>query len=201
MPAETRSVATAKQQPSESNRDLQSLLGPPPLLEGEDPTAYEELWRRMRSAVAPVDVIEEFWVRDYVDLLWETMRLRRLKAALMRAAAHEGLAKVLTPLVPNMLDRNDLVRAWASRGREARQKVTGLLKGAGQDEAAIAAQTFAAKLDTFERMDRLIAQAEARRNTVLREVERRREAVARRLRDASEMIEDAEFTEIDGDER
>ena len=80
-------VTTANQQPSESNRDLQSLLGPAALLEGEDPSAYDELWRRMKTAVAPADTIEEMWVRDIVDLLWETLRYRRLKAKLMQSAA------------------------------------------------------------------------------------------------------------------
>jgi hypothetical protein len=177
--------------------DLQSLLGPAPILEGEDASAYEALRVQIRAAVEPKDIIEEFWVRDVVDLLWETLRLRRLKAALMHAAAHEGLDKVLTPLVPRFSERGDLVRAWASRDRDALNEVTELLKRAGLDEAAIAAQTLAIKLDAFERIDRLIAQTEARRNAVLREVDRRREAVARRLRDASAVIEDAEFTEID----
>ncbi len=53
---------------------------------------------RIRSAVAPNDIIEEIWARDVLDLLWETLRLRRLKAKLMRAAAHERLDELLRPL-------------------------------------------------------------------------------------------------------
>ncbi len=71
MPAEGRGLTTANQPPSQRNRDLQSLLGPAPLLEGEDPTAYDELWQHVKTAVAPADAIEEVWVRDIVDLLWE----------------------------------------------------------------------------------------------------------------------------------
>jgi hypothetical protein len=56
--------------------DLQSLFGPVPLLAGEDASAYEALKGQIRAAVAPKDVIEEIWVRDVLDLLWETMRLR-----------------------------------------------------------------------------------------------------------------------------
>jgi hypothetical protein len=61
------------------------------------------------------NAIEELWVRDIVDLLWESIRLRRLKAALMRANTHEGLAKLLAPLAPNLFEGNELVRAWFSR--------------------------------------------------------------------------------------
>jgi hypothetical protein len=53
------------------------------------------------------------------------------------------------------------------------------------------------KLDTFERIDRLIMQSEARRTMFLRELDRHRDVVARRLREASAAIADAEFREVD----
>ena len=61
----------------EKEPDLQSLLGPPPVLESEDASAYEALKFRIFSAVKPEDAIEQMWVRDVLDLLWETTRLRR----------------------------------------------------------------------------------------------------------------------------
>jgi hypothetical protein len=96
----------------EEERNLQSLLGPPPLLEGEDASAYEALKLRILSAVKPEDAIEEMWVRDVLDLLWETARLRRLKANLMHAAAHEGLRRLLDPLV-YFTSLDGLVQGWA----------------------------------------------------------------------------------------
>jgi hypothetical protein len=170
-------------------------LGPAPLLEGEDASAYEALNGRIRSAVAPNDIIEEIWARDVLDLLWETMRLRRLKAKLMRAAAHEGLNELLRPLTGSWLN-DELVNGWARRDEKSVKKVDALLKQAGLDQEAIAARTLAVKLDAFERIDRMITQTEARRNMILREIDRHREALARRLREASAMIEDAQFTEI-----
>lgn len=175
---------------------MQALLGPPPILAGEDVNSYDALYSRIRGAVDPKDVIEEFWVRDIVDLLWEALRLRRLKAWLMAAAAPEGLAKLLTPLVPNYSQRASLVRDWAGKKGDALQEVSLLLKEAGLDEMAIAAETLLVKIDAFERIDRLIMQAETRRNAVLREIDRRREAVAHRLREAAAIIDDAEFREI-----
>ena len=77
--------------------DLKALLGPPPLLDGEDADAYDALYRQIRTAIAPRDFIEEIWARDFVDNLWETLRLRRLKVNLMRASAHEGLERLLGP--------------------------------------------------------------------------------------------------------
>lgn len=184
--------------PDPSTLDLQSLLGPPPLIEGEDPVAYEALAARIRAAVEPRDVIEEIWVRDIADNLWETLRLRRLKAKLLHASAHNGLRVLLAPLI-NYRDLNDTVQQWAQGDGTTRKFVTATLKNAGLDEEAIYAQTFAAKLDTFEKIDRMIMQTEARRNMVLREVDRHRDVIARRLREVAMEIEDGQFEVIEPD--
>jgi dephospho-CoA kinase len=110
--------------------------------------------------------------------------------------APAGLSKLLTP-VATWATVERLVQGWARGDFNDRMEVVALLHKAGLDEDAIAAQTLAVDIDVFERLDRLIAQAEARRNAVLREIDRRRETVARRLREVAQMIEDAEFTEVD----
>jgi hypothetical protein len=46
----------------------------------------------------PRDAIEEFLTRDVVDLTWEILRLRRLKAGLLRASGSSGIAKVMNSL-------------------------------------------------------------------------------------------------------
>ena len=63
---------------------------------GQDLAAYDELLARVSGAVKPSDVLEEIWVRDVVDLVWEALRLRRLKADLIAANAHEGLEQILS---------------------------------------------------------------------------------------------------------
>ena len=73
-------------------------LGPPPLFEGEDAAAYDELWARIAGAINPADIFEELWVRDIVNGDWQVSRLRRLQASLMTAAAHAGLQNLLDPL-------------------------------------------------------------------------------------------------------
>ena len=82
----------------------------------------------------------------------------------------------------------------ANRERDAVKEVDGLLRQAGLDQEAIAAQTLALKLDTIERIERMIMQTEGRRNmikstttaTCWRDV----------LREAATDIEDAEFEAI-----
>ena len=70
-----------------------ALFGPPPLLEGENAAAYDELLARVSGAMNPTDIFEEIWVRDVVDLAWETFRLRRLKSSLLAANAPKGLTR------------------------------------------------------------------------------------------------------------
>lgn len=177
--------------------EIRALLGPPPLLEGEDRSTYDALHDRIYAAVRPEDTLEEIWTRDIVDLIWETLRLRGLKVALMRAAAHEGLEKILEALGGPWGANSDTVAGWMRRDQKSVRNVESQLKQAGLDQDAIAAQTLAAKLDTFEKLDRMIMQAEARRNAALREIDRHRIALAQRLRTLGKEIEDAEFAEVD----
>ena len=85
--------ALAPASPSAPTRTpYRALLGPRPLIDGEDGTNYDVILERIFADVAPKDFVEEIWVRNVVDLVWESIRLRHLKSQLLRAAAHEGLA-------------------------------------------------------------------------------------------------------------
>ena len=75
------------------------MFGPPPVLEGEDTAAYDELFARLRAAVTPADIIDEMLIADVAYLEWEVLRWRRLKLSLIRA---RGL-KALKTLVHKML--------------------------------------------------------------------------------------------------
>jgi len=173
-----------------------ALFGPPPLLEGEDTAAYDELLVRISGAVKPADILEEIWVRDVVDLVWEAFRLRRLKANLMTAVAHEGVKRILTPLLGGSR-AYDLAEAWARRERGAIKQVDELLASAGLTMDAVMAQTLSLKLDDIDRIDRMIATAEARRNLIMREIERHRATWAQDLRQAAQEAEDVEFEAIE----
>lgn len=67
------------------------IFGPPPLLEGEDSAAYDQLLARVSESVSPTNIIEQIWVGDISDLTWEILRLRRLKAGLLSAQVPDML--------------------------------------------------------------------------------------------------------------
>src|SRR5262245_40795700 len=115
-------------------------LGPAMLVAGESSQAYDNLSARIRAVVEPADMLEEIWVRDVTDLAWEVSRLRRVKAHLMQACAHEGLAKALSHLrVGN--DHYIIARRWFAGDAEAAQIVNRAFAAAGLTADAVTALT------------------------------------------------------------
>jgi hypothetical protein len=172
-----------------------TLLGPPPLIEGEDAAAYGELLNRISAAVKPKDILEEIWVRDIVDLAWEALRWRRLKSNLLAASIHAGLKQVLDPLC-GIFEADQLAQSWARNEAAGRKEVKQLLASAGLSMDAVVAQTLALKISDTERIDRMVMAAEARRDATLREIERHRATLGQALRRETEQVEEGEFEEV-----
>ena len=158
-------------------------FGPAPLAEGEVACAYDELLLRISCAVRPADIFEEIWVRDIVDLTWEALRLRRLAAGLMTVGARRALELDLRPLV-GFDQARGMARGWAAREPMAVGEVAEHLAANGIAMENLAAKGLGLELDSIERVDRMTMAAEARRNAALREIDRHRATLARRLRAA-----------------
>jgi hypothetical protein len=172
-----------------------ALLAPPPLIAGENAESYNDLLARISGTLQPADILEEIWVRDVVDLVWDAFRLRRLKAHLLKSAAHEGMAKLIGPLLDwNLTTQTS--RRWAIGHEEAVKTVKTTLAAAGMDMNSVMARTLALKIHEVERIDRMTMAAEARRNAVLREIERHRANFARSLRRTVEDVEEADIKMI-----
>jgi hypothetical protein len=137
-----------------------NIFGPPPLIEGEDAAAYDELLVRISAAVKPADILEDIWVREIVDLVWDTFRLRRFKTSPIN---------------------------W----------VNDTLASAGRTTNGIVVRTLSVNLDHVERIERMIATAETRRNVILREIDRHRETLAHPPRRAAHQLEHDEIQVID----
>jgi hypothetical protein len=153
---------------------VQALFGDPPLLRGEDDGVYHTLMDQFTKLVEPRDMIEWWWVKDMTDHTWEVRRLRRFKVLfveLKRDQVHLGremLATTIEDPPPEPVP----------------------------DSEKDSAEFFMARIDRYKDVDRLIASAELRRDRTLREIERRREHLARRLRETSNGIVDGEFAEV-----
>ena len=231
-----------------------SLFAPLPILEGEDPAAYDELSGRVCAALKPVDVIDEMLVADVVALEWEVLRWRRLKSSLIRASGLASLryflsinleydlyrkhfADELTTILqdnwaeeqaedaqtlahacaqgePDAVDKvkdflvgihekmedimyrgrvhkaEELVEKYVRREPGAVKLIQKLLATAGVTIDTLTVQNLAKDFDYIERIDRLTTIAESRRNTSLREIDRRRAALAQKPRPIVEHIKE-----------
>jgi hypothetical protein len=188
------------------NRDTPSWPGdiaPAPLLPGEDEAGYARLSARFLATVKPRDFIEELLVRDAIDLTWEILRLRRLKAGLLRAAGGEGVRSIAGKLglkAGPMTSLYDFSDRWMSGDTATRRVFEKLLKTAGLTTEDVMAEALSSKIDTFERIDRMLASSEARRNNALREVDRHRAALGGGVRQAIDEVQDAEFRDVETSE-
>jgi hypothetical protein len=173
-----------------------ALFGPPPLFDGEDTKIYDELLTGISTAVRPADIFEDIWVRDLVDVTFDVFRLRRLKANLMTTNAYKGLTETLAPLL-GRLQAETLAEGWAARKPDVVEDVKKTLTSAGLSTDSILAQTFSVKLDDIERIEHMIAHAEARRNATLREIDRHRETLGQKLRRAGPQLEEGQLRVIE----
>jgi hypothetical protein len=65
-------------------KQLESLLGQPPLLEGEDRAAYLALRSLVIEELQPKTVMDWIYVHDLVTQFWEEQRFRRASVAIIR---------------------------------------------------------------------------------------------------------------------
>ena len=171
------------------------LSAHPPLFAGEDAAAYDSLLGRASDVVKPADVLEEIWLQDVVDLSWEVGKLRRAKAEFLNSSAHRGLRKLLDALL-GWKESQDLTAQWSGKEPDAIKLVESSLAAAGMTMSTVMAQTLAAAINEVERIERLTAAAELRRNAMLREIADYRAVFAAHLKRATAEIEDAEFKVI-----
>ncbi len=176
-------------------------IAPAPLLPGEKEVDYAKVAARVVDVARPKDAIEEFLIRDVIDLSWEILRLRRAKGGILKASMNTGVEAVLNGLGhgPELSFgyTGKLGKKWAAGDKNARKEVEATLDRAGLTIDEVLAKTLESNLDSFERLDRMLASAEARRNNALREIDRHRSALGAAVRQAIDEPEDVEFQDVE----
>lgn len=160
------------------------------------------------------------YARDFEDDLARTVKdiLPSEQAdsvdQLARACAkkHSGAAKEIdsilgdgdtTLLVSSILDRarlgkaSELAQRYVRREPDAVKLVDDILAGAGEDIDGLMARGLANRLNVIDQIDRLATIAESRRNTILREIDRRRPLLGESLRRGVKEVEGVEFQVIE----
>jgi hypothetical protein len=204
VPAKRRAKKTDRGRTARLTAELRQMV----LLPGEDAASYEHMLAQVIADVDPQDAVEELFVEDIVQLAWDARFLRRAQREVVRAAARQQLAAVLAPAVGTAAAKA-LTEAWQRGERSAQADIDAHLAALGTSLQAITAQALTATIDDTRDLDDLICKNEIRRHNALRELARHREALATRVRQAVEKVEDADFAVVDnprakpalGDER
>ena len=198
-------MATSADQPQPATAGTASLLAnlpavlddiaPPPLIRDDTAAPYAALLAHIIAEVKPHGIVEHIWVRDFVDLAFEVVRLRGLKADLMTASAGEGLRNVLRDLGAD--DYFGLAKRWFAREPGAIAAVEAALATAGLGPGVVRAQALAVRIGEVEAIERMIRSAEARRDEMLRQLYRHQAELAERLRRAAAAQETSEAEQIE----
>ena len=171
-------------------KQIRDLLGKPPLLADEDAKQYDNLLVELAGDVKPKDFIEWLWLKDIVDLTWDILRYRRIKAAYVGHCQWAGIEHCFKfPLnLPSEKARSLAYKSMSDP--EMKEQVEAVLSSQGFDPNSIRADSFVRAIDKLDSLERMIASAELRRNNALREIERRRAdlGIARR-RTSDQVIE------------
>lgn len=188
-----------------------AYFGPAPLLQGEDASSYQQFLNEVVDFAKPADIVEKIWVRDFVDLHWDVDRLRRIKARLISSA--KSIVKDLAlhvvtihSIPPGQEDDAPILEGsleWLlCRGddKSLEKAATLLERERRSDDAELilperhAAQGFANEISILARIERMLATMEARRDKALHQLEKRRAALAARVKQAiKQRSEVAEF--------
>jgi hypothetical protein len=156
-------------------RRISAIFGEPPLIEGEDDGLYHTLMGEFITLVEPKNLMEWLWAKDLTDHTWEILRLRRYKVHIIA-------------LQRELVAHNRGMFATLRDDDEEGEYVPPSLPVSEKDSAGM----FMSKINDYKNVDRLIASAELRLSRTLREIDRRRADLARRLRKACEEAVDGE---------
>jgi hypothetical protein len=177
--------------------ELSSLFGKPPLLSGEDRTAYEGLLTRVSAAIRPEDGIVWLLMKELVDLSWDIHRWRSIRANVINMTQKDALVNILESLlgkedIPEGSDRVSAAEALAEKwfaNPDSRITVKKILYRLDLNSSAINAQAVVLRLGDLDAIEDLIESAERRRNQILSVIEFYRDGLASQLSKATKIIE------------
>jgi len=152
---------------------LADMASSVPLAAGEDGRDDMALAREIHSAVEPKDIFDRWRVEDLFQGTREIKRYRTQRVALPDAARFNAIVMLLMPYKNVFkLEAAKTAVIYLGREPEAREQARKFLRSYDITDAAINAQAAELHARSIAAMDRLIAQGQTRRSSIVREVER-----------------------------
>jgi hypothetical protein len=172
-----------------------ALLPKSPLLITESEEEFDRIRDALNQEIKPRGILEQMYVEDIAYLSWEVLRLRRTKAAIVNLGFRAALKQLTTQLLREpgqhtfqLGDQPDeLARDWFS-DHNVKKQIGDLLREFDLHESAIEAEAIRRSADDLERIDRLMASAETRRDKALVCIAQYRGDFGALLRDSSNRL-------------
>ena len=109
-----------------------SFFGAPPLIPGEVASDYQQLLTAVIKVMKLVDVLESIWTRDIVDLQWDIIRFRRIKADVITYYHGNNIAEAISYKI-EVLERIDrMVMTMEARRNAAYREAERYRVGLGE---------------------------------------------------------------------
>ncbi|MBR1154582.1 hypothetical protein [Bradyrhizobium sp. JYMT SZCCT0428] len=174
-----------------------ALIWKPALLLTESAEEFDNLHAMLVQEIDPHGIIERMHVDETAKIVWEMLRIHRCKAAMINTAFRAALKNLLVQLwnepgEPTPYeDSQDLALAWFTDPK-AKEEVAEILGRFHLDETAIEAEAIKSLAAELEVLDRMLTTLEVRRNRAIRGVAEYRETFAKRVKEGSDRIIEAE---------
>ena len=182
-----------------------ALLPKTPLLITESADEFDRFRAALNHEMRPNGIIEQMYVGEIAQLLWEILRLRRCKALIINLAFRGALQELAVQLlrdpgqarfeVEGVAER--LAKDWFAKD-SAKEHMAQLLNCFHLDESAIEAEAIRRSAADIELLDKLLASLELRRDKALRRIAEYRGDLARQMRTATERIIEGKALPLEG---
>lgn len=162
--------------------EILNLVQKPPLLKGESLQEYNDLLGRLASDILPVDIVEWLWLVQFNDCTWEIFRNRRFRAILIDLQRNGALGSIILNTSPsgsmNAIQYNQALVRWREDPDQFNKH--------GIDPQSVSAMAFVQAAVLLERCDKSLERLYRRCDSILQQLEYRREVFAHRARRAAD---------------
>ena len=176
---------------NDRNPGPSALLPVPPLLITESQEEFSRIREDLYEEINPVGIIEQMYVDEIADLVWQILRLKRCKAGVTNLAFHDASAEILGGL---MGAGPEVARDWISDPEIAKQ-VEARLATYKLDGSVIIAEAIKKSSYELERIE-ILASLETRRDRALLRIAQYRGELGPVLRKASDRLIEGEVVQL-----
>jgi predicted secreted protein len=174
--------------------EIKTLCGQPPVLSTESTEAYNTMLLRLIESIGPKDFVERLFCKHIADCTWEIIRYTRHKMLLMERRHRQALDSRAQQLKAAAQKK----QAGPADGKTGCETPTDAMRASLKEIEAVMLQSptefdhadaLERGIDYAERLDKLLNAATARRDDVLRQLERYRDGLSARLCGSTEVTD------------